>query len=124
VILTAIMFPSLWQPVVSGLYRFLYNWSFYNLSFFETIETVFCYIVIEPLYTAKFARNPSRRIDIRRPAWRRGVTDAIPPRPRMMRPSRRLPELLIYIAPLLLLDLTLVKKYAGVDVQDIRHGVG
>lgn len=125
VVLTAIFFPSWWQPFLTGLYSFLYDWHFYRLSVFETIETLLCYITIEPIYTARFARNPARRIDVRSSATRQHVNkNQRPPLPKMRRPSNRIPELMIYVAPLLLLDLTLVKKYAGVDVNAIRQSGG
>lgn len=144
-IASAVLVPEMWQPAVSRFYRALYQWPFFNASFFETVETVLCYITVEPMYTAIFARNPDRRIDVRDPAWTRRRTgastgdvhspgdvpppgDALaprrPPLPKMARPSRRLRELLTYVAPLLLLDLTLVKKYAGVDVSAIRQSSG
>nr|KMM66725.1 cholesterol 25-hydroxylase [Coccidioides posadasii RMSCC 3488] len=118
IVCTGILWPSAWQPVVSALYRYLYTWPFFNRSFFETFETVLCYITIEPIYTARFARNPSRRIDMRDGA--NSGNKARPKLPKMKRPSRRLRELLIYVSPLLLLDLTLIKKYAGVDINAIR----
>lgn len=96
--------------------------SFFNLSFFETIETLLCYITIEPIYTARFARNASRRIDSRRHA--KAAAMLKPTLPKMKRPSRRMRELITYAAPLLLLDLTLVKKYAGVDIAAIRKTGG
>ncbi|RYO75174.1 hypothetical protein DL764_010568 [Monosporascus ibericus] len=127
-IATAVLLPDLWQPLISKLYRFLYGWEFFNLSFFETIETVVCYITIEPAYTAIFAGNPHRRIDIRhaeskrQPAAKTG--GRTPPLPKMARPSRRMRELVTYVSPLLLLDLILIKKYAGVDVEAIRQSGG
>ncbi|EAS28435.3 uncharacterized protein CIMG_09639 [Coccidioides immitis RS] len=122
IVCTGILWPSAWQPVVSALYRYLYTWPFFNRSFFETVETVLCYITIEPIYTARFARNPSRRIDVRDGA--NSGNKARPKLPKMKRPSRRLRELLIYVSPLLLLDLTLIKKYAGVDINAIRVSGG
>lgn len=124
-ILTAILLPSLYQPGISSLYKSLYHWKVYNFSCFETIETFLCYITIEPLFTAKFARNPSLRIDIRHSASGRDACDALDFRlPRMKRPSRRLREMATYIAPLILLDLTLIKKFAGVSIEDIRSSGG
>lgn len=120
IVSTGVLFPSWWQPVVSGLFRFLFHWPFFNLSFFETIETLLCYTTIEPIYTARFARNPARRIDMRQSQ----ASSAKPGLPKMKRPSHRMRELLIYVAPLLLLDLTLVKKYAGVDIAAIRKTGG
>lgn len=121
--LTGILFPAWWQPLVSGSYHTLYNSSFYRASFFETFLTLLCYITIEPIYTACFARSHDRRIDVRRSGFARKA-DARPPLPKMKRPSHRLGEIIIYATPLLLLDLSLVKKYAGVDVGSIRQSGG
>lgn len=122
IVSTAILFPTWWQPTVSSFYSSLYNSSFYRASYFETVLTFLCYITIEPIYTARFARNNDRRIDTRRSAVLKG--GAHPRLPKMKRPSHRMRELMIYVAPLLLLDLTLVKKYAGVDVTSIRLSGG
>lgn len=74
------------------------------------------------IYTARFAHNSSRRIDVRAPSADKKRRP--PPLPKMKRPSKRIPESMIYVAPLLLLDLTLVKKYAGVTVAAIRESGG
>lgn len=133
---SAVLLPNVWQPFVSSVYRLLNGWSVFNLSIFETLETMLCYIVIEPIYTAIFAHNPQSRIDVRGPKWtKQRTSDAAgggsaageappPPLPKMMRPSRRLGEMVTYVAPLLLLDLTLIKKYAGVDLETIRQSGG
>ncbi|KAJ5489573.1 hypothetical protein N7539_004463 [Penicillium diatomitis] len=118
---TSIACPSWWQPAVSKLYGSFYSWSLYNRSFFETLETVFCYVTIEPIYTWRYAHNPTRRVDIRQSTTN---TKGRPALPKMKRPSTRLPELVTYVAPLLLLDLTLIKKYAGVDIASIRQSGG
>ncbi|KAA8645255.1 hypothetical protein EYZ11_007785 [Aspergillus tanneri] len=126
---SGIFCPSWWVRFMSNFYHFLYHWPFFNLSIFETIETLLCYITIEPIYTARFARNSGRRIDIRGKHIRGKHTTKLsnnhrPPLPKMKRPKHRVRELMIYAAPLLLLDLTLVKKYAGVNVDTIRHSAG
>jgi cholesterol 25-hydroxylase len=126
IVSTGLLFPTWWQPVVSGLYYGLCRWTLYHASFFETVLTILCYITIEPIYTARFARHHDRRIDVR-PDTTATTADKTPGRrrlPKMKRPSHRLRELLIYAAPLLLLDLTMVKKYAGVDVAAIRRSGG
>lgn len=122
IISTGVLFPTWWQPVVSSIYDYLYRSSFYCASYFETFLTLLCYTTIEPIYTARFARNHDRRIDVRQNAARK--EGARTPLPKMKRPSHRMRELLIYAAPLLLLDLTLVKKYSGVDVARIRQSGG
>lgn len=121
IILTGIFRPSWWQPVVSKLYAFLFNSYLYNRSFFETLETVICYITIEPIYTWQYAHNPTRRVDVRP---RTNIVEGRPALPKMKRPSHRMMELMTYAAPLLLLDLTLVKKYTGVDIASIRQSGG
>lgn len=123
IVLSGLSFPSWWQPLVSSFYHTLYNSSFYRASFFETFLTLVCYITIEPIYTARFARSHGCRIDVRRSGitHQAGVRPALP---KMRRPSHRMRELIIYAVPLLFLDLSLVKKYAGVDVESIRQSGG
>ncbi|MCJ1255159.1 hypothetical protein MMC24_002975 [Lignoscripta atroalba] len=124
IISTAILFPDLYTPILYPLYGYLYNSSFYNFSGFETIETTFFYIVIEILYTVRFVRSPSKRLDVRQQT-RSGRFDASNPQwPRMKRPSKRLLEIATYIAPLLTMDLVMIKKFAGVPIDDIRLSGG
>ena len=126
-VVSALVLPGIWQPLISAAYRSLCRSSLYRLSFFETVETMLCYIIIEPIYTAIFARNPGRRVDIRFSKTGESSRDLLQsrsPLPKMVRPSRRLREMLIYAGPLLLLDLTLIKKYGGVDVKAIRQSGG
>ena len=97
----------------------------YQRSFFETIETLFFYSLIEPIYTAVYARHPANRIDVRRAKSRMDTdTNRPAPLPKMKRPHHRLGEMLTFMSPLLLLDLTMVKKYANVDVTAIRESAG
>ncbi|KAL8661282.1 MAG: hypothetical protein Q9168_008402, partial [Polycauliona sp. 1 TL-2023] len=84
-------------------------------STFETWWTVIIYAIIEVSYTYRFGKNPHLRLVNRGKDW---TTDS-KPIPKMQRPKHRLVEGLTYIFPLLLLDLSLIKKYAGVSVQDI-----
>jgi cholesterol 25-hydroxylase len=123
---TAIVTPWLYDPILSTIYSFLAQSTLYRLSIFETLETVFCYAFIENAFVVKFIRNPSLRIDVRRTskATESGSTLEHPKRPRMRRPSRRLYDVVRYVAPLLTLDFTLVKKYADVNVADIRRTGG
>ena len=123
IILTALFAPSLYQPMLSRLWHYLQDSTLYQFSGFETFETIFCYIVIEPLYTVKFTRNPSLRIDVRRNAGGR-FGPGNPKWPVMKRPSKRLMEIVTYAMPLLTLDFTLIKKFAGVPVEDIRQSGG
>ena len=123
VLTTAVLLPTLYQPVLSHLWNVLRDSAIYRFSGFETLETILCYIVIEPLYTVKFTQNPSLRIDVRRTTNNRFGPDN-PKWPAMKRPSKRLMEIVTYIAPLLTLDFTLIKKFADVSVEDIRQSGG
>ncbi|KEF51537.1 uncharacterized protein A1O9_12454, partial [Exophiala aquamarina CBS 119918] len=133
-ILSAVSHPDLFQPALSALWSSLYQSAFYRASTFETFLTVLSYGLIEPRYTRKFAHSPSLRIDLRergtsRSASSEGANNATtkgnsPQLPKMKRPSKRLGEIFTYIAPLLLLDLTLIKKFSGVPVEDIRTAGG
>lgn len=121
---TAILLPSLHSPFLSTLYHFLSQSAFYRFSGFETLETIFFYLLIEVMYTVKFVHNPHLRIDVRGPQSAEFDARNPPKRPRMRRPSRRMGEIATYAAPLLTLDLTLIKKYAGVPVAAIRQTGG
>lgn len=114
--------PSLFQPYITRIYSYLYSSSLYRFSGFETLETVLCYIIIEPLYTYKFGKNSHLRIDMRGAKSETEMQRLSVPK--MRRPSNRMGELLIYAAPLLAMDFTLVKKFAEVSVDDIRASAG
>lgn len=119
------LFPSVYDPLLSLYYNFLYNSTLYRFSGFETLQTVFCYAAIEVLYTIKFLEYPHLRLDVRTKSDVDCKSDiSVPKRPRMRRPSRRKLEILTYIAPLLALDFTLIKKYAGVPVAAVRQSGG
>ncbi|MCJ1310481.1 hypothetical protein MMC25_004145 [Agyrium rufum] len=130
VLITAVFLPSLYQPFLSSLWNHLYHSPIYRFSGFETFETILCYIIIEPLYTVQFTRNPNLRIDVRHSSTIAATTknakfDTSNPKwPKMKRPSKRLVEIATYIAPLLTLDLILIKKFADVPVQAIRQSGG
>jgi cholesterol 25-hydroxylase len=109
---SATLFPSFYQSLIDWLYHHLLTSQLFNLSFFETLWTVVIYGVLEYHYTIKFLRNPSLRMDVRTADRRR---------PKMRRPSRRLKEITVYIAPLLAMDLVLVKKYADVPLTEIMR---
>ncbi len=120
-LLSAVLFPSLYQPALSGLWQYLYKSSFYRFSGFETLLTIISYIIIEPLYTYKFGKHPHLRIDVR---GRQNDAISHPKLPKMRRPQQRLGEIAVYIGPLLFLDFTLIKKFAGVPIEDIRASGG
>ena len=119
----AVFTPEVIQPFLSRLYAYLCRSPFYLFSGFETVETVLCYVIIEPLYTYKFGRNPQMRIDMRGAALRESASGK-PRLPKMRRPSKRMGELFVYAAPLLAMDFNMIKKFAGVPVADIRESGG
>lgn len=108
-VLSLLFLPELVQPELDHAYRYLRHAPLFTASYFETLWTVTVYAVLEPSYTVQFVRNPSRRLDAPRPDARR---------PSMRRPSKRLGEMARYVAPLLGMDLVLMKKYAGVAARD------
>ena len=111
---SALFFPSIYQSYLDESYSFLYASTFYKLSTFETLWTVLCYAVIEPLYTYKFAHNPQLRL-----AVQNGKDNTSRKLPKLQRPSKRIKEGITYMAPLLLLDLTMIKKFGCVPVRDM-----
>ena len=123
VLFFAICTPGLLQQPLSSLYGFLYRSAFYRFSGFETIETVLCYAIIETSYVCKFVRSPHLRID-RRVSSLQDSESSMPKLPKMRRPSKRISEIAIYIAPLLAMDFVMIKKFAGVPVADIRQTGG
>lgn len=73
--------------------------------------TVVTYAIIEPVYTYRFGHNPQLRLDVQKESnLERDL-------PKMKRPSKRLLEGLTYVLPLLLMDLAMIKKYAGVRLE-------
>ena len=133
-VLTTIVFPQFYQPALSTIWTTLYLSPSYRLSTFETILTVLSYAFLEPWYTYKFGHNPELRIDVRDgPKKHAGSSDggnakrkvkAQPKLPKMKRPSKRLGEMILYVTPLLLMDLTMIKKFADVPLNDIRVSGG
>jgi cholesterol 25-hydroxylase len=114
-LITSIAAPQLYQPLLGHIWTNLRQASVYNWSTFETIWTVFCYAVIEPSLTTVFIRNPRWRL-VTRHQPSSGDRD----KPRgMRRPSRRLGEIAVYVLPLLVMDLTMIKKFADVSLEEI-----
>ena len=110
-----VAFPDIYQNGLDHIWDFLRTNAAYQLSFIETIETIFCYIQIESFFIRQVRSLKYPRVDMR-PGY--------PDRPHMRALKTRLDELIIYIAPLLLLDLVLVKKYSGVSLRDITSSSG
>ncbi|KAF1832027.1 hypothetical protein BDW02DRAFT_571446 [Decorospora gaudefroyi] len=110
---SAVAFPELYQPLLTPLWQWLSQNSVYRLSTFETLWTVFLYAAIEVSMTVVFMRHP---------AWRFAVQDSKKQedsarKPHgMRRPSRRWREAITYMTPLLLMDLTMIKKFADVPL--------
>lgn len=113
ILVTAYFCPSLCQPLVDRIWKTLCSLAVYKWSTFETIWTVLCYAFIEPYITTVFMKNPE---------WR-----FIPPsdkhfrhKPKgMRRVTRRKAEIFTYIAPLLAMDLVMIKKFADVSLSAI-----
>jgi cholesterol 25-hydroxylase len=114
--LSLVLFPTYFQPWLSRVYSWLYDTTFYQLSSFETIETVFFYALIELPFTRQFARRPELRLAKTQDGKHRP--------PKMRRPQHRILEIITYIAPLLIMDLTMIKKFAGVPISSIRASGG
>ena len=115
---SCLAFPAVYQPVLFPLWRVLRAWSVYRWSTFETLWTVFCYAAIEVPITAAFMRHPEWRLA------HQGQTTSDPSSRRtkpkgMRRPSRRGYEALIYVTPLLIMDFTMIKKFADVSLADM-----
>jgi len=123
---TAILLPQAYQPFLDILWRFLLGTSPYNWSTFETIWTVFLYAAIEVSITVVFMNHPDWRF-IRPSPKTSKLSTGSPSRSRprgMRRPSRRIGEIALYITPLLALDLTMIKKFADVDMAAILASGG
>jgi cholesterol 25-hydroxylase len=106
----AILFPALYAPLLNPLWAWLQSNAIYRLSTFETLLTVISYGIIEPWLTAMFLQHPEWRFG--------GKKEADCSKPRgMRRPSRRLGEITMYVVPPLVLDLTMIKKFADVPLE-------
>ena len=105
--------PSIYQPALDRFYGYLCGSPLYRASTFETFWTVICYAIIEGVYVFRIAHYPNLRLAVRRDG------DMRKPLPDWRYPKHRLGEGLIYVIPLLLLDLTMIKKFAGVSVRSM-----
>jgi len=111
---TSILFPTLYQPLLDNVWQLLRSWSVYRWSTWETLLTVFSYSAIEVPMTVAFMQHPEWRIAHEGKAQQ----DEPLKKPKgMRRPSRRGYEALVYVLPLLTLDLTLIKKFADVSLE-------
>lgn len=126
-VLSSVLFPQLYQPLLDRLWIYLFKNPAYNWSTFETLWTVFWYAAIEVPLTVVFMKHPEWRFTASKTpegsGRRRQGNKRSKPRG-MRRPSRRIGEIAVYVAPLLLLDLVMVKKFADVPIQDIVRSGG
>lgn len=118
--------PSLLQPFLDSLWAKLRSNSFYSASYFETIWTVGLYAVFITSYELLFFSPAFNAYHIDR---RPGNRDKKPIKKRSrgvvaMFVVMRLFEIVEYAMPLLLLDLTMIKKYSGVSMDDIAQSGG
>jgi cholesterol 25-hydroxylase len=128
---SAILCPALYQPLLDWLWSFLRETRIYQWSTFETLWTVFCYALVEVWMTALFIRNPGWRLrskpTVQSADEKQVAVESTSSRtkPRgMRRPSRRIGEILIYMLPLLAMDLTMIKKFADVPLSAILASGG
>ncbi|KAF2490053.1 hypothetical protein BU16DRAFT_575518 [Lophium mytilinum] len=118
---TSIAIPSLYQSILELLWDYLKTSTFYQWSTFETIWTVACYTAIESLFLSVF--DEEMTVDFKGFRSEKTSNASSPVRthrnlPRgMRRPSRRKSEALTYIFPLILMDLTMIKKFANVPLS-------
>ncbi|KAI7522246.1 hypothetical protein KC331_g19355 [Hortaea werneckii] len=125
----AVCFPGIFQPLLNQIWDYLRQSGPYRSSTFETFWTVFCYAAIEVPLTVAFMRHPEWRLahqhDNVADRGKEQTSEKEPPKkPKgMRRPARRGMEALVYVAPLLTLDLLMIKKFAGVPLEDmLRSG--
>jgi cholesterol 25-hydroxylase len=120
-----VLCPHYFQRLIDQGYSKLYESRFFNASYFETAFTVLSYAFFEDRYIRLFLKRPELRfsiLDVDNAGEKKGTQAST--RPRMKRPSKRIKEALIYVAPLLLLDLLLIKKYAGVNMEEMMQSGG
>ena len=139
----SVQLPWLFQPALNKLWEVLKVNFLFRASFFETIWTILWYIVIEvrctschffapgrfadgmvcQLFYTSIVINPQSqnlRLDPRpgiEHLYRNGTVKIVPW-------AKRLPELFTYVGPLLFLDLTMIKKYAGVSIDQLLTSGG
>jgi cholesterol 25-hydroxylase len=104
--------PHLLQTIVDDLYMYLYNSSVFRISSFETWWTVLWFMSLEDgyLWLSGLRTMQKYRIDIR---------NGHPIEIRRWVEMYRLRELFQYIIPVLMLDLTMIKKYSGVSLEKV-----
>ena len=119
VLTSATLFPDTYQPALDLIWRTISQFRVYRWSTFETLWTVFWYGAIEDLVTVAFINYPEWRLAHQHKPYE-ALRAQPPQKPKgMRRPSRRGYEALVYVLPLLIMDLTMIKKFAGVPLTDI-----
>ena len=104
--------PWVYQPAIDTIYSILRESYIYRASTFETLWTVIVYAIIEVSYVYKFGHNPHLRLAVQK-------NGSVTPLPKLQRPKTRVREGLTYITPLLVMDLTMIKKFSGVSINDM-----
>ena len=120
-----VLCPHYFQPLINQGYSRLHKSWFFNTSYFETLFTVLSYAFFEDRYIRLFLQKPELRFsspDGDSAGERKGAEASR--RPKMRRPIKRVKEALIYVGPLLLLDFLLIKKYAGIGVEEMMRSGG
>lgn len=109
-----VLLPQMYKSTLDPAWTYLSSLSIYRASTFEKFWTVFCYAIIEAAsYTYRFAHNPQLQLANQR------SSDGPRVLPKMQRPKHRVREGLRYVAPLLLMNIIMIKKFSGVSVCDM-----
>ncbi len=111
---TAVVMPQFYQSALDYTYARLLSSSIYRSSTFETFWTVIVYAIVEGCYIYQFLHNPQLRL-----VNSKDGSKCNKPIPKLRWPKDRVREGLTYITPLLLMDLTMIKKFGGVTVGDM-----
>ena len=115
ILLGCIIYPEPFQSFLDKLWDKLQGIEPYRWSSFETLWTVFWYGYLEVRMTKIFMAHPQWRFEDLRVKDEKPILRV----KGMRRPSRRIAEIGVYIAPLLLMDFTMIKKFEGVSLDDI-----
>lgn len=111
---SAVVVPQFYQPALDYSYARLLSSSIYRSSTFETFWTVIVYAIVEGSYVYRFMHMPQLRL-----ANLKDGGKCNKPIPKLQWPKDRVREGLTYITPLLLMDLTMIKKFGGVSIRDM-----
>lgn len=149
IICAAVAYPELFQSILNSTWRILRRSALFRASFFETVWTTGCYIVLEvrsfphtqsenlastvadiffdfpigQLFYTSIVINPEStniRLD-QRPGQDHLYRNGTV---KIIPWAKRVPELFAYVGPLFLLDLTMIKKYANVARDELLRSGG